>query len=473
MYKKIIVASTILCFFIGFQCIAQTVKTNLYVTLKSCDYLHESGCIAPHIADVTQEFILEKHTTDTLFLTLDKYGTFQLMMYPEFYQKLTVDIISKNKKQSIEPNFDGKSLRVPLPTSSCIVQLNYLYSSDYETRNYSTFNPPGFYFWACMPSWHSWYFTYPNMQFDKVEFQNTDSSLYFFVDVPSSKHNEKIILDTKSIDRDINFYLFQKPFFHKTTYIQHADTINIYLDKGEVLIPNPKGSISNNTVLPGNRATQTLVDSCKNFIAYTLKKIDAIFPSLQGAVIDIFDADLSINNTFVWGKSASDRKNNRHMVFVDTSFWHNYSLIHELIHLYNDVPLSKDDSTFYFFEESITEYLAVCFRYEDKQTRDLVFNKKMISFAQEPNEDYSIFKLASNSADGNTARGSSLVVYNKTPFIIHTLAQMVGEDKFHAALKEFYTKVAKGMAVNLSNFEQIVKENGITDRQWNWFVKNL
>ena len=475
MYKKIIFISCFVCLCIHFQSVAQSVKTNLYVMLKPCDYLNVFGCQSPHIADITQEFVLEKFTTDTLLLTIDKYGPFQIMMLQFFYRKLTVDIISQNKKQSIEPNFDGITLRIPLPTSSCTVKLNYLYSSDYETRNSNPFSTSvsGFYLWPCLHSWHSWYFSYPDMQFDKVEFQNTDSLLYFFVDVPSSKQNEKIILDTKTIDVDISFFLFQKPFFHKTTYIQNTNTINLYLDKGATLTPNPKGSISNNTVLPGNRATQALEDSCKHILIHALEKINTIFPPLQETVIDIIDADLSINNAFAWGRAAHDRKNNHYMILIDTSFWHNHNLTHELIHLSNYVSFEKNDTIAYFFGESITEYLAVCFRYEDKQARDLVFNKKIIRFAKEPNEDYSIFKLESNSWDENTVRGSSLVVYDKTPFIIHTLAQMVGEDKFHAALKQFYAKVAEGMAVNLPNFEQTLKENGITDSQWNWFMKNL
>ena len=161
------------------------------------------------------------------------------------------------------------------------------------------------------------------------------------------------------------------------------------------------------------------------------------------------------------------------MILIDTSMWNDHSLIHELIHLYNPVPYIEDDSTIYFFKESITEYLAVCFRYEDKQARDVAFNQKIITFAREPNDDYSIFKLTSNERNMSTARGSSVVVYDKTPFIIHAFAQKVGEEKFHAALKQFYAKVAEGMAINLPNFEQTLKENGITDKQWNWFKAYL
>ena len=476
MYKKIILIGSFVCLCFSFQLVAQSVKTNLYVTFTPCDSIHFEICWGTHIADVTQEFVLEKHITDTLFLTLDKHYSFWQSLFPlHFHQKLTVEIISKNKKQSLKPDFDGTTLRIPLPSSSCTVKLNYFYSTDYSVRSSNTNSPS--YVWSCNQHHHSWYFNYPDMQFDKVEFTNPyDSLLYLFVDAPSSKQNEKIILETKNMNKEyINFYLFEMPFFHKTTCIQHTDTINIYLDKGAIIIPNSKGSFRNGITLPGNRATQALEDSCKNLITHALKKLNAIFPPLQGRKIDIFDADLTMNDAVTWGTNASDKKSNHHMILIDTSYWQEHDLIHELIHLYSKNPLSQydDDSTIYFFGESITEYLAVCIRYEDKQTRDLVFNKKIILFAKEPNEHYSIFKLSSNSADLNTARGSYLVVYHKTPFIIHTFAQMVGEEKFHAALKQFYAKVAKGMTINLSNFEQIVKENGVTDKQWNWFIRNL
>ena len=469
--KKIISISSFICLGISFQCIAQSVKTNLYVTITPCDSIHFSSCDGSHIADVTQEFVLEKFSTDTLFLRLEHYNWLQSFVYPQQYQKLTVDIISENKKQSVESNFDGFTLSIPLPTSSCTVKLNYFYSSDYWIRSGNSHAPP--YVWPCEYYSSSWYFDCPDMQIDKVEFNNPEDSLiYLFVEAPTHRQNGKITMDTKSMDREgISFYLFEKPFFHKTTCIEYSDTVNIHLDRGVILIPT-KGAFWNNIILPGNRATQALEDSCKKFISYALQKINTVFPPLQGAVIDIFDADLSMEN-YAWGKAASDKNNNHHMILIDTSMWSDHSLTHELIHLYNKIPLLKDDSTFYFFYESITEYLAVYIYYEDKQKRDLLFNQKMIFFAKEPNEYHSIFKLTSNVTDANTGRGSGIVVYDKTPFIIHTLAQMVGEEKFFNALKQFYAKVADGMAMNLPNFEQIVKENGVTDGQWDWFMRSL
>ena len=473
MRKKVILISSFVCLCIGINSVAQTVKTNLYVTIIPCDSIHFSNCEGSHIADVTQEFILEKFSTDTLFLRLDNYSFLQPILYQQSFQKLTINIISKNKKQSVKPNFDGINLSIPLPTSSCTVRLNYFYSSDYTMRSLNS-NAPH-YVWPCEQFQSSWYFTCSDMQIGKAEFNNPDNSLiYLFVNAPSFRQNGKIILDMKKMNKEgINFYLFEKPFFHKTTCIENTDTINIYLDRGDSLISTP-GAFWNNIILPGNmRVTQALEDSCKNFISHALKKINTIFPPLQGVKIDIFDADLSVNGVLAWGTAASDENNNHYMVLIDTSMWHDHYLIHELIHLYNPVPYSKEDSTIYFFKESITEYLAVCIRYEDRQERELVFNRKMIFFAKEPNEDYSIFQLSSNSRDGNTARGSSLVVYDKTPFIIHTFAQMIGEEKFHAALKQFYAKVAEGMAINLPNFEQALKENGITDKQWEWFMNYL
>jgi len=473
MYKKIILVSSFICLSINFQSVAQSVKTNLYVTLIPCDSIHFNSCHGSHIADVTQEFVMEKYTKDTLFLKLEHIlNPFHSFMYPRYYQKLTVDIISKNKKQSLEVNFDGRNLSVPLPTSSCTVKLNYFFSSDYTTRSLNS-NAP-LYVWSCRYLQQSWYFSCPDMQINKMEFCNPyDSLLYLCVAVPTFLQNGKIVLDTQNTNTEnIDFYLFEKPFFHKTTCIEGTNTINIYLDRGVSLIPTP-GAFWNNIILPGNRATQVLEDSCKNFISHALQKIKTIFPPLQKTVIDIFDADLGVNETLAWGTSVPDRKNKHHMILIDTAFWHDQYLMHELIHLYNPVPYSKDDSTYYFFSESITEYLAVCFRYEDRQERELVFNYKISFFAKEPNEDYSIFKLSSNERDVNTARGTSVVIYDKTPFILHTFALIVGEEKFHAALKQFYAKVAEGMVINLPNFEQTLKENGITNKQWDWLMRNL
>ncbi|MDR2979040.1 MAG: hypothetical protein LBV02_01150 [Bacteroidales bacterium] len=124
MCKKIILISSFICLCAGFQCVAQSIKTNLYVTTKSCNLFEEDPyCPPPHTVEVTQEFVLEKFSTDTLFLQLENTHWMQPFAYPQLFPKMTVDIISENKKQSVEPDFNGRTLSVPLPTSSCTITL--------------------------------------------------------------------------------------------------------------------------------------------------------------------------------------------------------------------------------------------------------------------------------------------------------------------------------------------------------------
>lgn len=161
-----------------------------------------------YIADITQEFVLEKFPTDTLHLKLENVHNFlHSFTYSQYYQKLTVDIISKNKKQSVRPDFDGITLRIPLPTSSCTVKLHYFYSSDYTIRSLNS-NAPH-YVWPCEHLQQSWYFTCSGMQIDKVEFSNPyDSLLYLFVEASTYKQNGEIILDTEEMSdqKNINFF---------------------------------------------------------------------------------------------------------------------------------------------------------------------------------------------------------------------------------------------------------------------------
>lgn len=86
----------------------------------------------------------------------------------------------------------------------------------------------------------------------------------------------------------------------------------------------------------------------------------------------------------------------------------------------------------------------------------------------------SIFKIIDNVTTTETEYGgTSPLIYQKTPYVIHQFAKQIGEDRFFSILAEFYRNVNQKQICSFSDFEQTFKHNDVTDRQWNDFMKNL
>ncbi|MDR2684034.1 MAG: hypothetical protein LBB53_01470 [Prevotellaceae bacterium] len=143
-------------------------------------------------------------------------------------------------------------------------------------------------------------------------------------------------------------------------------------------------------------------------------------------------------------------------------------MTHELLHAFCDFSVNKNDSSYYFFGESIIDYLANYF-YFTKQERDSAFIK---NYSKVSNHT-SIFKLSDNSMSAETGEGTAEVVYIKTPYKIYLLAKSIGEDKFVRLLSKFYKQVKIKNTCTFSDFQQFMLKNGIAKKQWNDFIKDL
>jgi hypothetical protein len=446
----------------------QKISTNLHVTPHYCDTM-KSICFYKIIIDVNQELIIEDFQQDTFVLTLEHYFSMQMVMYPFLFQKISVTYEEGNREVSLPYEFYGTDLSFVLPASSCKINLSYQCVTDYFCRAEGA---PS-YFMPYHFSWNSWYFTCPDMEISKVEIANYES-VYMIINLPLIKKDNKIILDASAIDykEGITIHLLEKKYYEKITFQEKTNIINIFIHKGEIRIYKEDDPILYDPY-PGNRLSKKLVNRYITEVKNVFKQLNTFFSPLEQSEINIYEADLTMktdNGHIQWGVSIPVWKNNKFSILIDTSaVLYTNTMIHELIHIYyNRILPPESDSTHLFFGEGMTEYLAKCFKYRNLRQRDSIFNQAMIDFARMNYDEYSIFKVSDNSM-----AGSSQVIYLKTPFIIHTFAQMMGEEKFLNIVSLFYKEAKQRNEISFIRFEELLKENGITDKQWEWFVKSL
>ena len=119
------------------------------------------------------------------------------------------------------------------------------------------------------------------------------------------------------------------------------------------------------------------------------------------------------------------------------------------------------------------EYLSVCLSQNQKSVNH-IFKEKMKDSHSKGYKNTSIFSLSDNRIDASTKQGSSVVIYQKAPAIIHKFAQKTGGTKnFLKLLSVFYHHVEAIGEINFKEFEKSLKSQGVSTKDWQWFVKKL
>jgi hypothetical protein len=305
------------------------------------------------------------------------------------------------------------------------------------------------------------------MKVDYAEMFEYDS-VYILTNLPHKKVDNKMIMDVSEVKEEdgVIFVFLEKSFFKKTNFSHKSNNINLYLNTEEIRIPYPNDTISY-SFYPGNRVTPQLTDTYITKIKSILDELDSIIFPLENSEINIYDAVLMLKiegATYRFGVAFPITKDKQFSILVDTSAVFESDLIHELIHAYyNHLLPPEGDTTQLFFGEGLTEYLAKYLQYKDRLIRDSVFHYDMVGNYKAGNYGFSIFQK------DNTELGE----YCITPFMIHVFAQTVGEEKFISILNHFFREGKKQGSFSMELLEKLMKENGVTDKQWNWFVKNL
>jgi hypothetical protein len=305
------------------------------------------------------------------------------------------------------------------------------------------------------------------MNIDYAEIFEYDS-VYILTNLPYKKINNKMVMDISEMKEEdgVVFVFLEKSYFENFSFYHKSNKINLFINKGEIKIQSPNDTIDY-FVYPGNRVIAELTDKYITRVKSVLDELDSVIFPLENSEINIYDAVLLLKieeATYRWGAAFPIKKDRQFSILIDTSGTFESNLIHELIHAYySDLTPPTNDSTHLFFEEGLTEYLAKCVQYKALLVRDSAFHYDMIDNYKAGNYGFSIFQK------NNTELGE----YCITPFVIHIFAQTVGEKKFLSILNHFFKEAKKQSYFSMTLLERLMKENGITNKQWNWFMKNL
>jgi len=481
-------------FVIGFLILSQLIKSqnvvcDLNVTIlnqkedslsedsdKKTDYIF----FGIYPIEITQTLYLPAEVKDSLILQLNHFSQFYQVLGSMFYHNLNVNSEVNNQLVPLQFNFDGKELVInKIPKTKKII-IKYEYQSDFPIRNKGTNTI--FFMQPQINEWHSWFFTCKNMKISIINYVIPDNRAYFFATNMTELSNNKYSTHTKSIINDeISFYLLRKPYYDKVSLKKNTVTMNLFLNKG-VHIDTISDTLKKfGRIQPQNNISDTKKHKIENYIKISLQKIISFFNYKDNFSLNIADANLYFEEEngrkHVWGK-AIECSDTSYFLAIDTSFWNTSDLIHEMIHAFNKYLPARNEKSFYFFNESMVEYLAVCFGYEDLQARDSAFNTKMQYFNKLDTTllygKNTIWNLKSNETIiENGLGGTSPIIYFKTPYLIHAFAKSIDENRFLSILKLFYLNTQTKKKCEFSDFEKIFKQNGITDKQLSDFIKNI
>ena len=401
---------------------------------------------------VTQEVIIDQHPYDSLKLEL-KVCNFHPLLLPFFYNNMEVYGID-----------NGNTMPLQFDLSTAGIAIDH---KDYDTINLSFyFNPNSimlykykvaFYGMVFYQSgWQSMFFTKPGMEFDEIKVIYTNDIVMFW--------NRQDLQDPK-----INAFLIN-PDYYITDTLSKSPDITAYLFKGS---NGWQDSISGDWYdyepdeksHPESRLPSNIVSVVDNLSEFFNTKITSL------NYIDTYTTLADTDNEACWGEAYRVDDENWFIV-IDTSFWNSYLWCHETTHCFNTKLPSRNDSSYYFFNESMTEFISIYFGTPDKNDIDSIFIKRVEKYGELPDDYPSIFQVR-NSDLGLDGSGTFNVTYVKTPYCLHLLAKDVGERRFLKICKGFYKKISKMETYTYDDFEDYILRHGVSKKKWNHFMKNL
>jgi hypothetical protein len=466
----------------------QQVTSNLSVEIKNgvseyflSDSADNRGYMSVFPVTVTQTINLQDYQDKQIKLYLQNLPYFHQILFAEYYKNLTVFSL-KNEIDTIPLHFqfNGDTLFVDTDNNTTNFVIQYRFQSDYFLR--TSEGQTLIFFQPQLCNWHSWFFAAENMKIENAVFNVPDKEIYFWANNTLKITDFTYKTDLSKITKNnVSFYIIKKSFYNNVSFKEKNVLCNFYLlknviaDTTEVIrnnISDRKISyIAENKFVP----QKNTINQIKNAI----KQIVNIFDNKKNIKLNVVDAYLTIkdfqDNKFLWG-NATEISNNEYWLLLDTSMLKNINF-HEFIHPFFDNNLSKNDIAPFFFNESMIEYIAVWLSYKSEKQRDSVFNRKNEFYKNLDVKDLSctsIFKVTENkyNMDG-TRGGDAAVVYEKTPYKIHKFAKNIGNERFISILSKFYKSANRKGYASFSDFEKIMKQNGVSDKQWNDFIKDL
>ncbi len=407
---------------------------------------------------VQQRIIVSECTDDSLELMLPNCAV--CWLNTALYSNINI-YHTDSSIRSNDYSFDGQTLVVPVSAHDTIT-ITYYYNSEDIAYNESLFFSRCLFF--CQETWHSVWFTCDGMLLDTicVHFPYNAGRL---TNATSFDPNDTLfVCDRSALPKDgFALLVFDTMYYYK---LKLSDTplVQLYLFRGI----ERSLSDGNGMILPRSVDVEVLNKIPSNTLSVILKISD--FFDFRIDTLEILDGVFSIAGS-LWG-SAFPVSHRRSMVLFDESFWNSYDWVHEIIHCYHTCLPDRGDSSFFFFHESMTEFLAVYFASCDSADVNRIFKSKQKMYRRTKDPFSSVFQITSNSLTSKGG-GSFGAVYVKTPYCLYRLAEKVGKEEFFRLLNLFFTTVREKGEYSFVDFENFMLSNGVPADVWKNFKRSL
>lgn len=433
-----------------------------YHTQIELTFMHRSDIdtskvfsVMPFPCYVQEKIIVPDISTDSISLELRYCTTCWLNT------ALYFGIEIHHSDTSISPknySFDGTTLTFP-SFSHDTLNIHYYYNAEFWSYQ------PKDYFYSrgmccCYETWHSPFFTGKDMVIDTLCIHMPEDCGYF-INLPESRNRHRLSTDGMEVfpEQHLSLFLYDTTFYYKKQ-LCNRPIINAYVYRGickkkDTFQPRYSSVFAENKI-PLN--ITSAIQNISTLFSYTLD------------TIELADGKHRIR-TSAWGSTFPVNQQYAFVIF-DESFWKSYDWCHEVVHCYNRALPDEKDSSYNFFNESITEYLSILFSADNTKNTRKLYQWKRRKYSKTKDSYPSIFQVLQN-APTSSGQGTYGCVYIKTPYCIYRFSQRIGEDRFLSALRLFYVDRKEKGSFTFTDFEKFMLSHGIAQKDWNLFKQSL
>ncbi len=393
------------------------------------------------------------------------------MVKPFFFPKMHVFIKGESDsvwKSSDVFSFDGKRLECHLPEANCTLKIEYGHRGVYSLKYLKT-TP---YIRVFLSQWGTAFFTHPDMKWKSVCFQ-LPQTYALFSNIPYTmcaddsgngyKRHVYSLSCSANTSWDISFIMANRRFYQE----RRLDLNNCSL--GIWQLDSLSFSEDSTRYVPVPTSGEKL-EKAMHEAGMAIQTYNSFFNNEKNLKFSFVDADLTKDDIAI-GVSLSDSESGECVVLMDRDCWNNGMKEHEIIHKFMPINPSKGDKTYFFFSESLPEYLSVALTHSGME-EDSLFRRKLEIVQKHPSKQQSVFRITENKMD-ESGNGSAVVVYQKTPYVLYLFSKEIGKETLLRALQTFYAEVHGENSISLSQMKKVFLQNGVTVGQWKHLMRML
>lgn len=451
-------------------CHCQEIKTDITLDFYETDKVSSLFDNEDSIHVIVEEMIsISDWAEDSIELSLENPNWIVPLLPNVFFNgfKLFVRKSESDNWALADFSYTYPKIKCPIPSTECQLKIAYShmpYSMFKHWYNFPHFN-------AIIHSDGGWYFSHSLMKVNSIKVITPSSGYTLFLNKPSVTigDNGHLIDFSASEEEDFSMILIKNHWYQKEEYTHEFYKLNLYHWDSTYFL------VDRDTIRKHLQTSRSTMDRRMEKMKSTMTCYKEFFQKRDFLTVNIVDGNLR-NNNIIWGCAFQERNWDTMSVFFDTETgWDGNTVLHEILHGFLDILPSHEDSSYYFFSESMTEYLSVALFHSQEKTDSLLqsdYEKRYLTYRRESDGE-SIFNIQDDFMR-NDFSGTALLIYRKTPYILHRWGMSIGSHEFLLnILKQFYAEVYRQNKCSLAMMEKVFKGNGVTTAQWNQLIYDL